>query len=525
MQYFNEAANMKMGAASFEELSAWPDLMLIDFMQMPLGRARLARVRGVLEWGLVVHFDCSGKMTPEAVLQMLDIALRRQGFHLPTGWLALWRACDSATQCQDFIRAASKRPMHLFVDLMGRLPLMSQLHLKHLRPLAGATPNQREIAHKAQVVHLEGNKINLSTAFTARNCLFHPEQDCRVNFTIPDTLDPATRPLTIAIVGLPCRPFSCLGNREQLAHTDMEAIALFKIEVLKGYYDIVVIEEDKQFPERIFAYLIPPHYVLRKCIVGPQDQGKPVRRTRFWGAALSQKRLVWIGPETNDVLQQDFLSLFGAAVQLDGDVYAKKDNVEGIAATVHGLAQKAGKHLTPDQLAACDNWQTFLPQDYRATFDAASAVWESGDGDHRAVGMSGSLLADLSQAPHRMREGPWLPTIARSSMLCCVSAHHVLTPAELDFAMGWPSIINEHNRIYAEALDLNERFHATSAAKRRQLSGNGMDLGQVMAWLLYIFSNVVRRSVLERLEVPLGADKPVDSDDERCHQEHSFSEG
>ena len=321
MQYFNKAANVKMGAANFEEWSAWPDLVLMDFMQMPLGRARFARVRAVLESGLVVHSDCSGKMTPEAVLQMLDIALRRQGFHLPKEWLGLWRACDSAPQCQDFIRATSKRPMHLFVDLMGRLPLCTQLHLNHLRPLAGATANQREIAHTAQVAYLEENKINLSTYFTARNCLFHPDQGCRVNFTVPDTLGHASRPLTIAIVGLPCRPFSCLGNREQLAHSDMEAIALFKIEVLRGDYDIVMIEEAELFPDWIFVELFPPHFVLRKRIFGPRDQGKPVRRTRFWGAALNQKRLVWIGPETHEVLQQDFLSLFGVAVQLDGDVY------------------------------------------------------------------------------------------------------------------------------------------------------------------------------------------------------------
>ena len=174
VQYFNETSNMKMGAASFEELSAWPDIMIMDFMRMPFGRARLASLRNVCEWGLVMHSDCSGKMTPEAVLQVLDIALRRQGFVLPDDWIALWRACDSAVSCQDFLRGASNRPMHLFVDLMGRQPPVDQVHLKHLRPLPGATPNQRELAHRAQVAHLEENKIKLSQAFTARNCLFHP---------------------------------------------------------------------------------------------------------------------------------------------------------------------------------------------------------------------------------------------------------------------------------------------------------------------------------------------------------------
>ena len=48
VQYFNEASNMKMGAASFEEFCAWPDLMIMDFMRMPLGRARLARAKKCL---------------------------------------------------------------------------------------------------------------------------------------------------------------------------------------------------------------------------------------------------------------------------------------------------------------------------------------------------------------------------------------------------------------------------------------------------------------------------------------------
>ena len=37
VQYLAEAANMKMGAAGFEELSAWPDIMIADLKQLPLG--------------------------------------------------------------------------------------------------------------------------------------------------------------------------------------------------------------------------------------------------------------------------------------------------------------------------------------------------------------------------------------------------------------------------------------------------------------------------------------------------------
>ena len=515
VQYFHEA-DIKMGPRSFDELSAWPDLMLVDFMEMPNGRARLARVLAILENGLAVHTDCSGKMTPEAVLLMLAVALRHQGFQLRDDWLGLWRASDLAPECQEFIRNSTHRPMHLFNDFMGRQPHHAQIQLKHLRALPGASLAQREIAHNTQVAYLEENKISLSQAFTGRNCLFHPDKDCKVNFTVPQCLDKP--PMTMCIVGLPCRPFSTLGDRQQLAHGDMEAIALFKIEILKGDYDIVVIEESDHFPWELFCSLFPAHYVLRRCVFGPTDQGKPVRRTRFWGAAVNQKRAVWIGPESNDMLQQDFLSLFGAACQLDGDVYCKKDSQEGIKETVNVIAKRAGKYSTDEQLADCDNWQTFLPQGFRSTFDAATALWKGEVGEGRSVGMSGTMLADLSQSPHRCRQGPWVPTIARSSLLCSLSSHHILTPAELDFAMGWPSIETKHNRDYAEALGLSGSLSGASSSVRRKLSGNGMDMGSVMAWFLYIFSNVMRKSVLEKLEMPLSKQNIEnmrdDSDDE-----------
>ena len=102
----------------------------------------------------------------------------------------------------------------------------------------------------------------------------------------------------------------------------------------------------------------------------------------------------------------------------------------------------------------------------------------------------------------------------------------MLTPAELDFAMGWPSIVTKHNRDYAEALGLNGSFHGASSSVRRTLSGNGMDMGQVMAWFLYIFSNVMRKSVLEKLEMPLIKQNKEnmldDSDDETLSPRSTF---
>ena len=109
----------KMGPSSFEELSAWPDTMLMDWLAQPGGKARMGRLVGVLQEGLIMHSDCSGKLSPEATLMLLSIALSNQGVTLKPDWLALWRTSDIAKECQEFIRNSNLKPIHCFVDFMG----------------------------------------------------------------------------------------------------------------------------------------------------------------------------------------------------------------------------------------------------------------------------------------------------------------------------------------------------------------------------------------------------------------------
>ena len=71
--------------------------MIRDFMAMPNGNLAIKRMLALLERGLVVHGDCSGKMTPEQTIEMLDVGLRLHGAHLPEDWLVLWRTCDTST--------------------------------------------------------------------------------------------------------------------------------------------------------------------------------------------------------------------------------------------------------------------------------------------------------------------------------------------------------------------------------------------------------------------------------------------
>ena len=114
-----------------------------------------------------------------------------------------------------------------------------------------------------------------------------------------------------------------------------------------------------------------------------------------------------------------------------------------------------------------------------------------------------------------------MPTLARSTVMCCLSKTHVYTASEIDFCVGWPSIVTKANRQYHDLLQMDTTFGESSGRVRRSLAGNGMCLPQVYAWLLYSFGNLVRKPCLQQLLLPLRAAKvPTDNaETEDCELE------
>ena len=79
---------------------------------------------------------------------------------------------------------------------------------------------------------------------------------------------------------------------------------------------------------------------------------------------------------------------------------------------------------------------------------------------------------------------------------------HYFTTNEVGFSQGWPSIDFGSNRDYMECMGFD--FTKLSLTQQACLSGNGMHMASISAWLLYVYSNVVRKDVLQRIELPLG---------------------
>jgi hypothetical protein len=391
-EYHHLAGGLRPGPTCMEEVFSWPRLMVKDYLEMQGGAERLRRVASLLETGLIIHTDCSGKCSPEATLEILDVALAENGIKLPPGWLVWWRACDNSKLCQRVISKLPRGPAHLFDGMLGKLAETAQDAIASMRPPKKSSMQAKLEAYANMDKYLvEHAALLYSKDAVASNCVLHPDQQCRLRWEDPPGLPESQRPLTVAIAGPPCRPFSLLGKRDTLGHSDIEALHLWRHDVANADFDLVFVENSSLVYDSLFKEHMPSKYLSKEARWGSQDQGWPVRRTRYYGVSINQATLVWIGPPEEDVLI-DFLAYFGAAVRLDSDAFCNLDRVEEGQEALQRLARNRGVYLTAEQLRNCD-WAPFLPRGQKETLSVASRMYIRG---HK-VGQHGAFAVDLSQ--------------------------------------------------------------------------------------------------------------------------------
>ena len=121
--------------------------------------------------------------------------------------------------------------------------------------------------------------------------------------------------------------------------------------------------------------------------------------------------------------------------------------------------------------------------------------------------LSASVAGDLSQNPNKIfRGGPWLPTVARSSemaMFSCAGDRegHFFTQRELAFSQGWPSIPEIGGGKYDACIGYD--LHSLSRRAQTSLQGNGMHLASISSFMLFFFSQMLRRDVASEFLPPL----------------------
>ena len=119
---------------------------------------------------------------------------------------------------------------------------------------------------------------------------------------------------------------------------------------------------------------------------------------------------------------------------------------------------------------------------------------------------------DVAQSPSSGRRcGDWLPVVATSSIMVLIDGScqaQLMTPAEVDFSMGWPSLQCARSFSTATSYDLS----TLTPREQNCLAGNGLHLGVLAAWFTFMAMHSIRRDVVNQLAKTLTS--PIPEDDE-----------
>jgi len=301
LQYHLATKGIPHGPETLEDILSWPVPMVHNYLFTPGSASAVRRSRLLSLWedGIMVHSDCSGKLTPEAALVLLKHCLHKDGVRFPEEVLFFWRACDKSKLCLSVIQQSSHRPVHLFTGLLEKLPEKHIKQIAALRPSADASKQKRAEAFDSMGAYLrEHSKELYGPHMQANNCVFHPSGTCSVKFQDPPYLSPKQRPFSLLIAGPSCRPWTRFaGCSDPSSHEDMECWLLWIAEISEAEYDCVIMENSEFFPVDLFVSGMPKHYSIKYSKFGSQDQGWPVRRTRTYCVALNMRTTVWLGSQ------------------------------------------------------------------------------------------------------------------------------------------------------------------------------------------------------------------------------------
>ena len=200
-------------------------------------------------------------------------------------------------------------------------------------------------------------------------------------------------------------------------------------------------------------------------------------------------------PEIHD----RFMEIFGREVQASGSMFFGLDpNAKHFTAHLsasRGVWPRPGEHLAVENL---------LPLGMRRHLGMYKEL--------RSQFYHDKLCCDVSQNPSsRRRCGDWLPVVAKSSVMVLIDGScqaQLMTPAEVDFSMGWPSLPCARSFSTATSYDLS----TLTPREQNSLAGNGMHLGVLAAWFTFIAMHSIRRDVVNQLAKTLTS--PIPEDDE-----------
>jgi hypothetical protein len=492
-----EFRQVPYGPKSLQSLASWPkDMVRTLAADGEAGALRGQRLMSLFRNGVVMHSDCTGRMTAEGAMRMLAVAMAQNGLKIRKDWLVVWRGCDLSVLSQKLMMESEAHgPLHVFPSLQGRLPAEAEEHLNKQRPAKEASQVIKAQAnHELLEYLLENRGAFFGPSKTSHTCLKHVGKKCGISFQ-PKDVPEDVRPLSMAFISPPCTPWTSMGAQTNWAHEAMETVLVGLVDVSSNMYDIIGIEETDKFPLELMMEIFPHEYLLLPIRFGPPDLGFPIRRPRLMVMAIRQDRVCWIGPAAKDLLKE-FMGLFGRAVYLESDDFARVDTQANLDSELLEAARAKGIYADLEVLQGM-HLSKLLPSGQASHLKVYEEVWMS-----RKMGVRGSFMADASQDPlERPRCGAWFPSLARSTMLRSVTSNHAFTKNEIDFSMGFPSLDFPECKPYQQCFE--QQVTSMNRHQYGQLSGNGIHVGAGLTFWTYVLSHCVKRADVEKFSPPI----------------------
>ena len=457
--------------------------------KIPLLPHQRLNIENLLRDGVLGHTDYSGKRCTETSMEMLLVGLRGAGLKLKRNTFSWWRMTDVSKASQGLgLAALCVKPLHIFADVMDRVPAHHRAALAALRPEPSATRAEKLECYQNQQQYLLEHGSEFLGRFAVAPCLIHKTL-CAVSVQEKGSLKMkntrARRPLLLGVGGSMCTPWSTFGLREGMASHHTEHFQVWLQDLAHSKFDVITLENAPQMPTQLMMDALQGLYTFVHCIFGPNDLGWPCLRKRLMLTAIRKSRLQWVGPTDSVEIAEDFLRCFGASVCVDGSAFfvdalgeraLRRDMAvqRGYSASVDVTGIPTPLLLPPGTRSILQELETDLAPD---------GDWSSADA---------AIICDLSQSKARRRVNHLLPTLMSSSMLWEAKCDHFVTADEQDLAMGFPVALADgqvfgKDYLQCRAVDLS----TLSLAQRRVLAGNGMHLPCVASWHCYVFGNLM----------------------------------
>jgi hypothetical protein len=490
------------------------------------------RIHCFLRNQFVLHTKFSGRLSAEAWMRFMGIALRAHDISLADNWLILHSACDTSRLSRKVYDAhpSHLRPAHFAKSVQSSLPQEHLDMVDSLRPLDSASPVEKAKCYTQMDAYLSANKdtiFNPKKRVRENECYEHPGMACHCVWQRFPELNEQENPVPLGdskaisaeFASPVCVAFSLVGKRMKLADGNTESMVVHHNAAGASGHDMYTVENVSRFPTDNFRAKMDDQHHVVDTVHDALTMGFLAKRARLSLSALGP-RLLWKGPTTPKDIAEDFRHIFhceGALVTIDdlldyedagevNDVCKRFANLRGI------MSLKGGEWsdmCLQQLLTNCEKAH------YRRYLSRCSAEIQSGT--------MPCVVADLMTNPDEKdgRYGKYLPTLVRNSVMTSLTRNRILTPGMLDFLHGWPTL----NIAFDADVEKAERYKMYMEAAPVRLSdtlnfsqcvamqGNGVHLAAQMAWQLYIMSHV------ERVDAEFPFYQPLDVKPNSCPEQ------